>query len=397
MKNAVILLVMLLLAAGCGEDQVRVDAPTAANPFQEVIDLGITEYLGAAQVASSVEAQGVVTYTFDPASGPVCLKGDPYRIAIRDQGSEDLFIFLQGGGACWSDFCLAITTAPPGIPTLDILNPRKTTNPMRSMSTVYFPYCDGSLFAGTGEHDDDGDGTADRIQHGLQNLSAGLDIAKAQFPNPRRIIFAGSSGGSYGTIVATILVRAQWPGVELLVIQDSGAGIGKPDDTVFIQQLAGELGFGQWIPASCADCLGNGHVTRLIDWALARDPQLSIAVFTAYEDLVISDIFLNIGGPAYRRAVAEETGWLHQRYPDRYRRFLIDGAQHTALLGNPSALVGTDLGGVILPPEIIGKLATLVIGGIDNTVLGPTSIATWIDAFVHHPDDWADLTAESLQ
>ena len=28
--------------------------------------------------------------------------------------AEDLLIFLEGGGACWSDFCLTITEATPG-------------------------------------------------------------------------------------------------------------------------------------------------------------------------------------------------------------------------------------------------------------------------------------------
>jgi hypothetical protein len=395
MRAPVVILIAALLAAGCGESTQPSAAAPAANPFQEVIDLGITRYFGTASPVSSQEPQpGVITYTFDPASGPVCLKGDPFSMSIRDQHSDDLFIFLQGGGACWSDFCLAVTSAPPGIPTMDILDPKKRSNPMRGLSTVYLPYCDGSMFAGDGEHDDDGDGNPDRIQHGLQNLSASLDIAKDTFPNPKRIIFAGSSGGSYGTIIGVPLVRAKWPGVDLLVFEDSGLGLGKPEDPSFIHQLASdaELGFGRLIPPSCTDCLGNGHVTRLIDWQLAHDPQLSIAVFAAYEDLVLSDIFLGVSGAAYHQAVVEETGRLHQRYPDRYRRFLIDGAQHTTLLGNATALVGTDLGAVIIPPDAIAKLATLKIGGIDKTVIGEESIAEWFDAFLTHRQDWADLT-----
>jgi hypothetical protein len=192
MKKSVFAIGVALLAAGCGDSDESIGSGAVASPFQEMIDLGITRYFGTAQPVASEESQpGVITYTFDAASGPVCLQGDPYRMSVRDQYSEDLFIFLQGGGACWSDFCLAVTKAPPGIPDLDILDPQKPTNPLRSMSTVYLPYCDGSLFAGTSEYDDTGDGVPDRIQHGLQNLSAALDIAKQTFPHPKRVIRSG--------------------------------------------------------------------------------------------------------------------------------------------------------------------------------------------------------------
>lgn len=388
------MLALTIWMAGCGDDgEGGEGAAGLRNPFQEVVDLGITRYFGAARpVSSSQPEPGVVSYEFDPADGPVCMTGTPYRMSVRDRGSADLFIFLQGGGACWSDFCLAITSAPAGIPPLDVLDPAKPTNPLRDLSTVYLPYCDGSLFSGDREHDDDGDGDIDRIHHGLANLSAALDLAREHFPNPRRIVLAGSSGGSYGTVIATLLVRSKWLGVEILVFQDSGPGIARADDPSFVMQLADEFGFDDFIPASCADCLANGHTTRFIEWGLERDPQIRVAVFSSYEDFIISEVFLKIGGPAYRAALEAESARLHSRFPDRYRRFLVDGNVHTTLLGDARGIVGSDLGAIIIPPDLIPQLTNVQLGTIDGTHIGNLTIAAWVQAFVDQSPAWVDIT-----
>jgi hypothetical protein len=43
-----------------------------------------------------------------------------------------------------------------------------------------------------------GDGIDDRFQRGLHNLSAGLDMAMALFPAPRRVVLVGTSAGGLG-------------------------------------------------------------------------------------------------------------------------------------------------------------------------------------------------------
>jgi len=56
-------------------------------------------------------------------------------------------IFLEGGGACWADFCSAFEETN-SLPPVGILNPSLEANPVADWDVVYFPYCDGSLFAG---------------------------------------------------------------------------------------------------------------------------------------------------------------------------------------------------------------------------------------------------------
>lgn len=380
-------------SAGSGGSQ---DAGPTPNPFQEVADLGATRYLDKIKPKKHEDmGDGVMAYTFDTDDGPSCLHGDTFSVSIRDQKSDDLVIFLQGGGACWSDFCLAVTAAPPGIPGLDALNTAKETNPLKDMSHVYLPYCDGSLFAGSTEHDSDGDGKfdgdKDRIQHGLMNLSASLDIAADKFPTPKRIILAGSSGGSYGTIMATILVRTRYPDVELFVFEDSGVGLGKPGEPAFVQKLVDEFGVTPWLPPSCEGCLDNAHITRLIDWELEHDPKLTIGVFSSYEDLVLSEIFLKITGPEYHDALIAETDKLSKKYPDRYKRFFIKGNSHTALLGKYEGIVGTNLSTVELPSDVGSKLLQVQLSSMDFPKVQGVSVGQWFGYMIDHDPRWVDI------
>jgi hypothetical protein len=60
------------------------------------------------------EENGIKTFEFavpeDPAAeprGPLCLRGTKYTVDTREGDSDELVIFLQGGGACWETFCAA--------------------------------------------------------------------------------------------------------------------------------------------------------------------------------------------------------------------------------------------------------------------------------------------------
>jgi len=90
--------------------------------------------------------------------------------------------------------CLAFDTAWSGVPTSGILNTTLDENPFADWNVGYVPYCDGSLFAGDIEIDED-DGVIDRYHRGLLNLSAALDTIQKEFPSPDRIVMTGMSAG----------------------------------------------------------------------------------------------------------------------------------------------------------------------------------------------------------
>lgn len=385
-----------LLASACANEPDPF--PTDFGPREPgsaaaiAYDQGLTGHLGTARPAQTTVTPTGTTYTFDPADGPMCMRGAPYSASVRDEAaSEDLLIFLQGGGACWSAFCLAVTTAPPGIPPGDLLRAGED-NPLSGWDVLYLPYCDGSLFAGESDVDEDGDGAPDRFHHGLANLSAALTMGYQHFPSPRRVVLAGSSGGGFGTVLAAFLVRYVYPDVPMLVLNDAGVGVARGDDPGFVETIIDEFGAREFIPDDCESCTADGHITDLVDYLLDRDPNLRVGAISSWYDAIISEVFLMTTPEAFRDSLASETGALHEEHPDAYRRFLYDGAAHTALLGDVTGIVGRDLGSVELP-EDASVLRRVQLESLTTATVEGVVLRDWVAAALEGGDAWEDLVA----
>jgi hypothetical protein len=382
------LLCVLWVLGGCG----GAGGSSSSFEFQELADQGLTRYLGTARPARSVEiASGDTIFEFEPGDGPICLHGGPFRAAVRRSDSEDLVIYLQGGGACSSAVCI-VTFADTdsifatGVPAAGILSAILEANPVRDWNVVYSPYCDGSLMMGDVERDVDGDG---QIEHqlGLRNLSAVIDLAKAEFPRPRRILLTGISAGGYATFAALPLVRKQYPGAEILVVNDSGVGIGVPGDEGGVLRLAAEFNAGALLPASCSGCFDRGHLLPLLSWQLERDPNVRAGIISSFGDIVISATFLGISAGAFEAALRAESGAIAARFPDRFKRFLFPGIKHTTLAVDASS----DLREAIdVGIEIDVAFLEMILGRFDVTEIGGVTVADWVTGMVGG-GEWNDL------
>lgn len=379
----------VVFAAGCGVEAGDLADNTPTGPYEELRVAGLMQYVGADEaVVESTEAS-VTTWTWPvdlDGGSPACFRGGQYRMATRDSdsNSEDLVVFLQGGGACWSDLCLAFNVAKPGIPDLDILSSELAANPVRKWNLVYLPYCDASLFAGDAKHLKP-DGTLDRDHRGLRNLSAALTVARDRFPKPRRILLAGSSGGAYGTILGLPLVRMVWPDARIDVMNDAGIGIGKPGEPAFMDKVLTEFNVKRFLPKSCAKCQGASHLTEVIAWGLERDPSVRMGAFSSTRDFVISNLFLKLDGPVFEAAVRGETKALEDRVPGRFAAFLTPGTTHTTLLGDIAGFVsGTEDGG---SSSTLAALSSF-LGGIETTKTGDVTFADWLAAFIDDGEAW---------
>ena len=114
------LIAALTALAACSDssnsDRGTVEPPEPeAVPFQELYDQGVDRYLGEFTPMLSETDGDIVNHKFGAGDGPLCLRGGEYTMATKDNGSDELVIYLQGGGACWSDFCAATEEAAPGI------------------------------------------------------------------------------------------------------------------------------------------------------------------------------------------------------------------------------------------------------------------------------------------
>ena len=359
--------------------------------------LGITSYVGKINPTQESTDGDVTTYVFDPQEGPVCMRGAPFRTSVRDlPGQDDLVIFLQGGGACWSEFCLAVTAAPPGVPEMDILNTSLPENPTRSWDVLYLPYCDGSFFAGDAEHDDNLNGNGKRQHRGLANLTGALEVAALRFPEARRILLAGSSGGAYGLLLGAPLVRHYFPEAELIVMADSGIGLARQDDDGFLQTILTEFNLERFLPPDCPSCTAGGHMTGVVSWFLDRDENSRVALFSSWYDSVLANTFLKVPPAAFADALLAQTDALHERHPDRFRRFIVDGVQHTCLLANATGIIGEDINAVELPPDALSSLlgGGLEIGGLGTTIIDDMTVGEWLEAFIANDREaWSDRLA----
>ncbi|MCP5131809.1 MAG: vtpJ-therm [Pseudomonadales bacterium] len=335
--------VSLILAAGCSDSNNSPDPVVGpvAEPFQELIDQGVTRYLGVYSPMVTETEGDIVNYTFGAGDGPLCLDGSEYTMATRDKGSDELVIFLQGGGACWSQLCLATESADKGIPKAGILDPDLAGNPVAEWNTVYLPYCDGGLHASDADSDTDGDGQNDRFQRGLHNLSAALDVAVTTFPSPKRILLTGISAGGFGTTYALPLVRSLYPGIPIEVINDSGLGLARPGEPEFVELLMNDWNMAAFIPASCDNCIGaDGHTTDYHKWELAQDDNIRLSMMSYKRDSTIALTFVQVAGEEFEKTLLEETADLEAAFPERMHSFIANGNSHTFLLYDTSITAG---------------------------------------------------------
>ena len=366
----------------------------AAPSFQELYDQGLTKYVGMFEPQSSTGAKQegeITTHQFAVPDdltaaprGPLCLRGTEYTVDTREGASDELVIFLQGGGACWEDFCSAFEETNFLADNGGILDPDLEGNPVADWDVVYLPYCDGALFAGDVDRvlpNSFGEGESMGYQRGLQNISGALDIALAEFPNPSRILLTGVSGGAFGTLNALPLVRYYYPETEILVFNDSGVGVAKEGNPDFINEtLLADWNADSLVPASCPECTSNGHATRLIEWQLTADDNFTMSALSFSADAVISVTFLMINPATFTQSLLAETGRTTMTFEDRYKRFIPVGPAHTTLLRATSGEPG---GGIQ-----IGSL---------ETAIGDVTVLDWFTAMIDGTEDWDDLLGEGLE
>jgi hypothetical protein len=309
-----------------------------------------------------IESEGDVdTLYFGAGDGPLCFDGSEYLMSLRDTGSDDLLIYLQPGGACWSDICRCAEYSLPGIPCVGILDPNAPGNPVAGWNTSYLSYCDGSHFTGDVDLDSDGDGLIDRYHRGLKNLSAGLDATVHAFPAPRRVLLAGTSAGGFGATYAVPLIRAVYPDATIYLLNDSGVGI-MPQGV--IAQMLSDWNATRFIPKSCADCMDeSGCLVNFYSWLLSEDPGIKMAVMSYTRDTVIADEYSSLGQDAFESHLLEDLARLEEDHPGRVRSFVVDGPLH-GLLG----YIGTSAGNL--------------------------SVAEWLGLMLEDSPDWQSVGNE---
>lgn len=266
-------------------------------------------------------------YYFSPKDCQCVYRGDFY-IAAKDKKrqSKNLIFNLQGGGACWPGVEACKSKTNEGKVRNLIYASDLERNPVRDWNTVFVPYCDGSIYMGDYAADYDQDTQTDHWHWGLRNISAGVAIAKDLYPKLANILVTGCSAGGYGSFMATMLLRLQYPDAQIYVLNESGPGLFNPKDPATWDKIKSAWNLDPILPEGCPKC--DGQILYFYNWMLKYDPNLRIALYASYEDAVLAKKFLKMTPTEFKNHLVSSTEEIYQAYPDQFKRFFIKGDTH---------------------------------------------------------------------
>jgi hypothetical protein len=312
--------------------QTHLDAGT-----QPGVDAGTGLFYDAGTPIIGAIDAGTNAWSWVDFPDSTCGNGVPTGIAVNPKsGSTDLFIYLQGGGACWEGLtCYVAKTADnfdtgytaasfalDGTVNLPAFNRGNAANPFKDASFVFVPYCTGDVHAGTAVQSLGGQLA---YFEGGRNMEAYLKRLKLTFPNVTKVLLTGSSAGAYGAELNYQRVVDAFPSAQVHVLADSGQMI-NPTGTLLKTWIAA---WNVVVPASCIDCLTD--FPKYIGWLASNNPTRRFALLAYSKDQVLRNFF---GYPNDAAGFQTQTEALLTSEYDPHanaKYFYLDGTSHTML------------------------------------------------------------------
>ncbi len=332
---------------GCGTDLDRssVDGGTVTDPGDhqdagELPDSGTLPDAGDPDGGTGPDP----SWTWVDVPESACGNGAPtgFGLNVTDR-STDLFLYLQGGGACWNEqTCFQLKTAT-NIETgyreaefqqepftgLFAVDRQAPTNPLRDMSWAFVPYCTGDVHSGDAVATY---GTKQVHHKGAANMEAFLERLSTALPNTTRVFLSGSSAGGYGAQINYERVTEAFPTAEVHLLADSAQMI-NPSGMLLSTWMSTWNSKG---PADCDDCMTN--FTRLPAYLADAYPDRRFGLLAFDRDQTLSFFF----GHSQAAFATETLAFVSSVYNPRTnaRYFLKEGAQHT-MLGSLDTITST--------------------------------------------------------
>jgi hypothetical protein len=218
---------------------------------------------------------------------------------------------MEGGGLCWDETsCVAGNEVIGGITNAlgqsgialahhfvsgydestfkswwehpGLLDRERANNPFKDASYVYIPYCTGDFHSGSTTMQFKSVGKTAHFA-GRQNLDLFLAKLVAAFPEPERMMLAGSSAGGYGALINYWHVREAFGNKRLDLISDSSPALWMKAP---IFSGIGTWNTGAALPPGCPEC--KGDVRGLYAYYSKTYPDSRFAVTSNDQDLAIS-------------------------------------------------------------------------------------------------------------
>ncbi len=271
-----------------------------------------------------------------PESDTDCAFGTPYSFFFRGPlTAAKLLVYFQGGGACW-EWVSCSGMFDPSVQRDELSEYRgifdadNPENPFRDFAVVFVPYCTGDVHVGDVTQRYGDDPQARPIHHrGYRNVTAVLAWIDGQGFDPRQVVVAGASAGSYGALFYTPRIAERFPAAALVLIGDSGLPLLKDYPRILqgwgaapvLRQL-----WGSTEPLEMEDLtLERAHVA-----AATSRPTAVLTQLTSDRDAIQSAFYLISGSPRWREATYELLDTLESTIPS-FRSFVVAGSDHGLL------------------------------------------------------------------
>lgn len=295
-------------------------------------------------------------WTWVEIPGSKCANGTPAGFGVnRSTVGPDLFVFFQGGGACWDgttcfvsktsshieDTYTAATLAMEGYS--GTANHADAANPLAAATFIYVPYCTGDLHAGTVERDYDVSGQLRSVAHvGGTNAQIFVDTLKGSFPDAGTVWLAGASAGGFGATFNMHRFTAAYPAAGVHLLQD-----GSPYVPVLTNYATWQSSWELQFPPGCTDCATS--FPAVVDAVASAHPTSRIGLLH-YDDDAVIKLYFGYANTAGSMVPATDMLLANQYDRPTTKAFILAGQGHT-MLSQIATLTGP--GGVRLADWVL--------------------------------------------
>jgi hypothetical protein len=236
-----------------------------------------------------------------------CRNGSSTGFGVRlNPASDKLFIYLEGGGACFNPFSCASNPSSYGQVNFNgwkggggqsgIFDPSNPDNPVRDWNAVYIPYCTGDIHGGDATGVDvPGIGSpSDQSFVGYANIGHDLRRIIPTFPGVTEVLLTGVSAGGFGAAYNYDRVAQAFCPRPVWLIDDSAPPMADAYLAPCLQSRWRELwNLNGTLPADCLDCTGpdGGGIVNYTTFLAHKYPSSRLGLISSDQDSVITLFF----------------------------------------------------------------------------------------------------------
>jgi Pectinacetylesterase len=308
-----------------------------------------------------------------------CRGGGGTGFGVRlNAASDKLFIFFEGGGACFNTAsCFgnadsysqnAFNGWTSGGGKSGVFDTANAANALKDWNAVYIPYCTGDVHAGSATDADVPGGAAPKNQSfvGFTNVGHFLQRIIPTFMNVKKVVVTGVSAGGFGAAFNYHRIAQAFCPRPAILIDDSGPAMDDQYVAPCLQERWRTLwGLNDNLPADCADCspAGGGGILNYMDYLSQRYPGGRLTLISSTQDSTIRQFYgfgqnncAGLDGFGMSLPAATYTAGLtdlrdnHEKPPALWASYYLPGTTHTYLGG----------------------------GGYTSTTVGNTKLIDWV-------------------